>query len=133
MKKKDRRELERYIRAMANEMELRDWTLTLADEPCESQNDATCTPTFGQKIATIRVCKDFRSLDAERQRKTVVHELLHCHWHAAWGMVDNDLEKALGAQADLLFSVGFNRNAEYAIDATAGALAKHLPLVDWPS
>jgi hypothetical protein len=78
------------------------------------------------------VCKEFRSQDAEHQRRTIVHELLHCHWDAAWEMVDKDLEKALGAQADILFSVGFDRNAEYALDATAHALAKHLPLINWP-
>jgi hypothetical protein len=133
MKKKDRRELERYIRWMADEMELRDWTIVLADEPCSPENEGDCKPTYGQKLATIRLCKEFRSHEAERQRRTIVHELLHCHWNAAWDMVDRDLEKALGAQADLLFSVAFNRNAEYALDATAHALAKHLPLIDWPS
>jgi hypothetical protein len=132
MKKRDRAELKRYIRWIANEMELRDWTIFLAGESCENENLATCALVFGQKYATIRVCKDFRTLDADQQRKTVVHELLHCHWHAAWEMVDRDLEKALGAQADLLFSAGFNRNAEHALDATAAALAKHLPRIDWP-
>jgi hypothetical protein len=132
MRKRDRRELTRYIRWVANEMELRDWTLTLADEACEPKYDATCQPAHGQKLATISVCKEFRSQDPERQRRSVVHELLHCHWHAAWEMVDADLEKALGGQADLLFSAGFNRNAEHALDATAHALAKHLPLIEWP-
>ena len=133
MKKRDRKELEKYVRFVADDMELRDWTIVLVAEPCEARHDATITPTFGQKLAHLRVCKDFRAQHPESQRKTIVHELLHCHWHAAWEMVDTDLEKALGGQGGLLFSAGFNRNAETALDATAAALAKHLPFIDWPA
>jgi hypothetical protein len=132
MRKRDRRELERYIRWMANEMELRDWTITLADDPCSPGNKGECLAVMGRKRATILLAKDFRSHEPEDQRVTIVHELLHCHWTAAWEMVGRDLEKALGSQADIIFCSAFDRNAEYAIDATAAALAKHLPLIDWP-
>ncbi len=133
MRKRDRRELGRYARAMADELELRDWTINLLYRPSDRCNDAEIGCVYGQKTANLQVSENFRQLDRDRQRQTITHELLHCHWHLPSEMVvTKDLEAALGAQADQLFAEGFRRQLEYAIDATAAALAKHLPYIDWP-
>lgn len=133
MKKKDREELKRYIRWVANEMLLADWTFDVKwESPSDPDALANCTPIFGRKRATLRFCDDFRNLVADEQRDTVVHELIHCHFAPAQCQVEKDLERHLGVQADQLFFESFKRNVEYAVDGLAGAIAKHMPLIEWP-
>jgi len=133
MRKRDRRELERYVRWVADEMELRDWTIEVSSEP-PGRDDAIATmqPVDGRKLAVMRLCPGFRDREAEDQRHTIVHEILHCHFAAADHAVENDLEGLLGKPADGIFYEAFRRSLEYGIDATAAAVAKHLPLIDWP-
>jgi hypothetical protein len=47
-------------------------------------------------------------------------------------MVRTDLEEFLGKQTDQVFYNGFRRQVEYSTDAIATAIAKHMPLIDWP-
>ena len=117
---------------MADEMELRDWTIVLSDKPAPEDALGYVKVTYGRKLATIDLTPDFRDCDLEEQRHTVVHELVHCHLEPATNMVLNDLEEPLGKQADQIFWEGFKRQNEYAVDALASAIAKHMPLIDWP-
>jgi len=132
MKKRDRKELGRYVRWCADQMELRDWTIHLGHEPAPSDADGYVVITYGRKLARITVAEDFRSFDPERQRHTIAHELIHCHLESACNMVQNDLERHLSTQADQVFFDGFKRQIEYGVDALASAVAKHLPFIDWP-
>jgi len=132
MTKRDQKELLRYIRWVADELELRDWTLTLLDTPAPADALGHMSETYGRKVAEIQVCSDFRNLDAEQQRHTIVHELVHCHLASPTNMVLNDLEEELSDTADRIFWSGYKRQIEYSTDALASALAKHLPLIDWP-
>jgi hypothetical protein len=132
VKKRDRKALGEYIRWVANEMELRDWTFTVAREASDEAHDASVSITYGRKRAQIYVSADFRAFDPGRQTHTIVHELVHCHLDSACGMVRNDLEEHLGKQADRLFWDAFRRQMEYGVDALADAIAKHLPPIKWP-
>lgn len=131
MTEHERQALYRYIRWVANEMELRDWTIELLRETCEDGAYAVVYPTFGRKIAEIKLTENFRELAPETQRHTIVHELVHCHLEPAANMVYKDLEDYLGKQTDQIFWNGFKRQIEYGVDAIAAAIAKHLPLIDW--
>lgn len=126
-------ELTRYIRWVANEMELRDWTIEVLRTPSEEGTYATIFPTFGRKIATLKLDPNFRTYDAEIQRHTIVHELVHCHLEPAANMVYKDLEEYLGKQTDQVFWNGFKRQIEYGVDGLASAIAKHMPLIEWPT
>jgi hypothetical protein len=132
MTKRDQKVLGRYIRRVADELELRDWTLTLSNNPAPKDCYGHMTETYGRKLAVIEVCADFRNLDAEQQRHTIVHELVHCHLAPPTNMVLNDLEKELSDTTDRIFWASYKRQIEYSTDALASALAKHLPLIDWP-
>lgn len=131
MKKRDRKTLGRYIHCIADEMGLRDWTLHLLREPCDEDCNAQTHIIYGRRKAEIRVSEEFRSREPERIRQTVVHELTHLHFAAATNQVDRDLQGHLGDQARDIFYQGWLRNFEYGIDATAIALAPHMPLIDW--
>lgn len=124
--------LAEYVRWVANEMELRDWTINVLYRPCENDAYATIYPTFGRKVADIHFHEDFRGYSADVQRHTVVHELVHLHVEAAGNMVRRDLETLLGQGADLIFWNGFKRQLEYGVDGIAMAIAKHMPHIAWP-
>lgn len=131
MTKRDSKALGQYIRWIADEIGLRDWTLHLLDETADEDCNAQTRLIFGRKLASIRVATEFRELEPERIRQTIVHELVHCHFAAATNQVEHDLSEHLGSQASNLFFAGFLRNLEYGVDAVAGALAPHMPLIDW--
>jgi hypothetical protein len=131
MNDRDRAALSLYVRWVADELELRDWTINLSAELPPEGCHALVTSTYGRKLATIKFEDDFRSLDPEQQRHTVVHELVHCHLESATNIVLNDLEEYLGKTADQVFWNGFKRQIEYGVDGIASAIAKHMPLIDW--
>lgn len=133
MTDRDWEALSRYVRWVANAMELRDWTLDLQRRPCDRGAIASIHPTFGRKVADIYFDEHFRTLVPEVQRHTVVHELIHCHLEPAANMVYKDLEEQLSKPADQIFWNGFNRQIEYGVDALANVIAAHMPLIEWPA
>lgn len=132
MRKKDRKALGRYLRATGDSMELRDWTFVLEHEPCDGEATATVTTLYGRKTAYIKVCPEFRERTPEEQRHAIAHELMHCHFDSCHQMVRNDLEKLLGKPADTAFYNAYLRQFEHGIDASSAAIAKHLPMIEWP-
>jgi hypothetical protein len=133
MNKRDRKALCEYIRWVANEMELRDWRFELMRNPCGDDNLAVIHPVYGQKHATLYVCKNFRELDSPRQREVIAHELVHCHLAALQSQLEDDLRPALGEHTYSLFFAAAKRNIEYATNGLEMAIAKHLPLIEWPT
>lgn len=131
MKKRDRKALGRYIRAVADEMGLRDWNLHLLNEPADDDCNAQACIIYGRKRASIRVCEGFRDFEPERIRHSVVHELIHCHTAAMDNLVEHDLDEHLGIPTAAIFHAGYRRHAEYAVDGLADALAPHMPLIEW--
>jgi hypothetical protein len=134
MRKRDREELGRYIRHVADEMGLRDWSIGLVKRelPADQGEQANVEVVYGRKLAKITLRETFRSEHPEDQRQIIVHELVHCHFEPAVGQVRCDLEDHLSRQADRLFWEAFKRNIEYAVDALAEAIAPRMPLIDWP-
>lgn len=132
MNERERDALIGYIRWVANEMELRDWTFDLSSRPADRDCYAQIFPTYGQKHAEISVDENFRTLDADKQAQIIAHELVHCHLEAASNMVFADLEPYLGKAADQIFWNGYKRQMEYGVDALATVIAKHMPNISWP-
>ena len=128
----DRGELERYVRWVADEIELRDWTITLDDEPCDDDYTAQIACTEGRKHAVLSVNRKFREYAPDEQRQTIAHELVHAHHEMCWRIVQKDLLQPLGQETYNVLCDGYRRAMEYCVDAVADALAKHLPLIDWP-
>jgi hypothetical protein len=133
VKKADRAELGRYVRWVANEIGLRDWTLNLYyDGLGEEDLYADCTPIFGRKVADIRFCSDFREQKPEAQRHTVVHELLHCHFAQEQEFLRTDMCKHLGQPTYDMFFSAYKSMHEYAIDGVADGIESRLPVIAWP-
>lgn len=127
--KKQRKALNEYVRWVDDSLELRDWTLTVVYDPEVEDSDALASIKciYGRKHANIRLCPEFFSLSGEQQRQTVAHELIHCHLSGLEWQYNN-----LGGHvAPSVFEIvwgGMKDQVEFATDAMADALAKHLPL-----
>ncbi len=143
MTKRDRRELGRYVRAIADEMGLRDWTLKVditkkikraAKTPDGQEWGATCRPVPGRKFATLTFATDRRDDDLDELRQTVVHELVHCHFYGVWDTIRRDTVNLIDAQEtyDTLIR-SIERQMEYGVDAVADAIAPRMPLIEWPA
>lgn len=137
MTKRDLKELGRYVRWIADEIGLRDWTINLCADGTETEDEAEralaeidcCS---GRRQARIDFCDDFRDIKPEDQRMAVVHELVHCHLAAVQEQCEHDLVDLIGRPADAVFTRSFRRNLEYAVDGITSALAPHMPLIEWP-
>ena len=121
-----------YIRARADDMGLRDWTLILKAEPLDESDGAYAKvePVDGQKHAVIHVCKDFRTETADTQRMAIVHELVHCHMASVQFFARVDLADVVGS-AGMLLQKGLERDIEYAVDGIAVAWAEKFPMIEW--
>lgn len=120
--------LRRYVRGMANALELRDWTVTLSrDYPDAEDTLADIKCTYGRKLLTIRLCKGFEYRSLEDQRQSITHELLHAHLSGLeWTY--NNLGNHLAASTFDAVWGSMKDQIEFATDAIADAVSKHLPL-----
>ena len=124
-----RDELGQYIREMADLMGLRDWHLIIADDPLIDDPDANArvSVVFGQKRASIEFPPDWAERDADGFRRTICHELVHCHLWSMEQRVD-DLCGVLGSAAYMVASNAMKEAHELATDGIASAWAETLPL-----
>lgn len=123
--------LGRYVRALADDLGLRDWSLILKrDPPSDEAALASVNAIEGRKLATVRVCSEYRELTADEQRQTVVHELLHCHLAEGFHYLSKVLRPALGTAADAVLEA-FRLKIEYAVDAIATESANRFPHIEW--
>lgn len=138
MRKRDRKALAHYVRHIADEMGLRDWSFNVVVEqpdtpenPDGHQWGASCAPIPGRKGATLTFAPWTRDCTREELRETVVHELTHCHFFGLWDTLRRDTLQELGQSAYNLLIAGCERHMEYGVDAVAEAIAPRMPLIDW--
>jgi hypothetical protein len=110
-----------YIRRLADLLGLRDWRFRVLDEPCSEDYDAYVTMVAGQKLALVELGPLFPTESREARRYTVVHELLHCHFHEVQAVVERNVSgKVLRTE---------HKNfIEHGVDAVAVVLAPFMPL-----
>lgn len=125
-----------YLRATADRVGLRDWTFRLQRSLIEDEADdenkiygAQVDFIDGRRLADVKLGEAFvtRMTPAE-QRHAIVHELMHCHFSAAWRHVEHDLDVFLGKPTYIAFFDSFERNMEFGLDAVTDALERHVPL-----
>lgn len=125
-----------YVRSIADQMRLRDWTLFVSDDPADDPKDegiddsrcATFAGTLGRRHANIWVNAEYwRGATPEERRQTIVHELIHAHEHGAREVVINAVSGYARRHAEILLAI-YDVEAEYAIDTLAGVIAEGMPL-----
>lgn len=118
-----------YLRVLADKMELRDWSVDFADEAPFDSDDAEAQSHcgYGRKTMTVRVSRGFQDHAPERQRASMVHELLHCHTTRTFQLMKTALGE-VNKQWFQALDCAVTMDLEYAIDAIADGWAKTLPL-----
>jgi hypothetical protein len=115
-----RRAFTPYVRALADLMELRDWTVSVDDSAPDDGMMASVHCAYGRKNLTISLSDGFLDEPEGRQRQTVAHELVHAHLQPMHQMLHGELQSSAFA--------AYKLPMEYAVDAIAEGWARHLPL-----
>jgi len=119
---KARREAyEKYARDVADRMGLRDWEVRVSEHRPEKGIAARLHATEGRKYAWIAFGKCFYKLSPEKQRQTVVHELVHIHFTPMHLPLFDGMESELARK---FYVSAF----EYGVDAIADIIAPSMPL-----
>lgn len=109
-----------YVRCMSDLMGLRDWQVAMSKDHCSNDADAQVDWIEGTKSARIRVSDEFLStMDEERQREVIAHELAHLHFELARVIA----ERAMGNRWE-----DFRDAFEVGIDAMSMIIGPKLPL-----
>lgn len=128
MDEKRHNELRDYLRWMANEMGLRDWTVTLSRKPCEDEEHQACILcTYGRKRLTVQLGKGFEHLSFEEQRQTFCHELIHAHYSGIEWAYNNLGDQVSGPMFKMVWD-SIKDAVEFGTDALADVIAPHMPL-----
>lgn len=120
-----RKALVGYIRYLANELGLRDWTFELEYHQLPPIEDASASIDciFGRKYAVIRFADTFFQADRSDQRNTMVHELIHCHLDGMDAVI-RDMGVQMGSFVHSVFQDNHHRELELATDGLATAISK---------
>jgi hypothetical protein len=132
LSKRRRRLLDVYLRALADELGLRDWTIELMHAaPEEGTAFAASDSNYGRRVLKVWFREDFRKSNPEEQRMVCVHELLHAHIEATDWYLLKTLPGMIGQAAWVPIREHLREQRELAVDALATSIAKHYPLPDW--
>lgn len=117
-------DIKRYIRVVADQMNLRDWTIVLAGEPAGPGRAAEIECVWGRSYATLRLGADWDKFSPASQRSAILHELLECHHFAVRFVAHEGMKRGFGQV--------FDHQIEQAIDSVADAIAPFFPLPPSP-
>ena len=134
MTKPTTKQINSYIRKLADQLGLKDWTILLGEDEPQPENENTradYTPTPTRKFSYVRFRSDMCEWPASEQRHAVIHELIHLHMVGMSEILREDLCDHLGQHLYNLAWNGYNRQRELAVDAIAASIAQWLPLPPW--
>ena len=119
-----------YIRSLADDIGLKDWTIELKrDGPANSDAGASMITICGRRIVWIRLGFGFYSGTPEDQRHYVLHELLHVHLDdvdtAIW-----QAKEIIGSDTFTLMEKVVKDRLEFAIDTIAASIGHAYPVPD---
>lgn len=125
-----------YVRELADQMNLRDWQIDVSLDPDEEPEEAftgdertACVAcATGRRCAFMWVDPSYRAkATPEDFRATVVHELLHIHFHLL-REVTARLAFYHPRRTALILMSTWDNQMEYPVDALAEAFAPLFPL-----
>lgn len=129
-----RKAVTEYIATLQNILRLRDWEILVDFDPLPLSDHAyaTMAPAPDQHRATIQFSDLFLQQPVDALRQTLVHEMLHCHFHVLQTTTENMIA-GMGESAALVAGPAVNTLAELTVDALADAIAPLLPVFELPS
>lgn len=127
--------LEGYVARLQHALELDAWTIAVRDEPADPEDSVTAGITLEAKHADLRVSPGFfgeqqpeewQAQDAENNRQSIMHELVHLHLHHLF----TDLMRYIEPIMPKPVTRQLDRQYERVVDGIAHAIA---PLYDPPT
>lgn len=119
--------VQKFVTEAAARLRLADWTVIFDfDDSAGEDKFATMTPFEGQKRAIMAFGPGFLTSDANNQRQTLVHELLHCHLFEMHFAHEHVLSQIPNDGVQKLARDVFDDRIEYVVDGIADAF---VPLV----
>jgi hypothetical protein len=116
-----------YIRTLGDALLLRDWELLLSRAVADARDQATILLHDGKNQGEVALGRDWMARTPEERRRTMTHELLHCHTARLCRVLTRLGEED---KSDLAIYVikAFDNEEEIVIDTLARILAPLMPL-----
>lgn len=127
-----------YLRAVADRMGLRDWTLQVTPGPPSTPREgvntmATVEKWFGRRIAEFSFRDDITGESPESVRHIIVHEMTHLPFEPIGHYLDRTVRDLIGVHAYDPFVEAHRLLHEEAIDHLAEVIAAFMPeFPGWP-
>lgn len=116
-----------YVRAIADQLGLRDWNVIINRDIPETDFRACAHPARGRRSGGITLAQLFFNGSPEEQRQTIIHELLHMHTDDVDTAVFHVKEQLGSDVLHVLFTTVRDR-IEFVVDNVATAIAPFYPL-----
>lgn len=115
----------KYLRQIADLLDLRDWNLFLhRNGPENDELMAASLIRYGRRWQNHWLSETFLHASPETQRQTVIHELLHIHFYPIQAVV----HQAFDDDEQRTFCRLHHMHLEETLDSVATAIAEFLPL-----
>lgn len=113
----------KYVKYIKNGLGLGNWTIYIANKPCDKEYQASIAPVYGRKVATLFLCRNWPTLDMVEQKQTLIHEMLHLLF---WDM-QSAVDRLAGVLDESTFHVTWEtylEALEYTVDGLADILCR---------
>lgn len=105
-----------YIRSLADQFGLKDWQIRVDDDDPRDESFASVWIADYRKEAVVHLSDKFLEASREEQRETILHELVHVHFHMILSCVPDSINARIEPYM------------EFGTDSVAVAIARHYPL-----
>jgi hypothetical protein len=119
-----------YAREIADGLGLKDWEFECRLGCDDAENEAECHLPSEDRFARLHFDPEFFARGPERQRRIVVHELLHAHVNQIWWPLLRDLRQSgcLSTPVYNMAQAAMQREIERATSGIGNAIDRHFPL-----
>lgn len=113
--------IQMYIDQIKDLLGLGQWDVFLSLAASDEATNASVHPVYGRRVVPVSVNKDWWSYSPEKQRNTMVHEMLHV-------VHNSQTEVIRTAPTSVWMWRTFERETELMVDHLAGVLDQYMPM-----
>jgi hypothetical protein len=102
--------------------------IRLMDAPCPKGDEALILPHYDKPFADLYLAWDWEQHTPQDQRRTLIHEMLHCWQVPMRNLVACEGRKYLSGVAGRMFGDIYNREEERYCEGLSYAICEFFPL-----
>ena len=121
-----------YLELLVKSMRLSDWSIIVELSDRDKNVFATMESQPDQRRAILTITSNFLQLDAEDQKQTLIHELIHCHLFALHYLAEEAFKLYSTSNAQEVFALMLESEIEKATDALADIITPLIPNFELP-